>query len=337
MRELAFVDALVRAELAELRIPGAVVSIVYRGRVLLARGYGLADLERGTPMDPNSTVVRVGSISKPVTATAVMQLAESGALRLDADVNDYLDDVRVPAAFGRPVTAADLLTHTAGFDVRLSGTAAASEDDVLPLGVYLARDLPPRVRPPGRVLAYSNHGYTLLGHLVETRRPGTSPTALPCRRHPRVHERDVPLARPRARPVRREQRLPPRPDPGRRVRVPGPGLPRPVPDRRAGGGRPRALLGTAALYLLSLALCAATLRAAGAVGLLLGVPSLLRAGLAVGTLGAIVALSLPVWTVAIWRRAHWNLASRVLYSVVAGVAVLFVAFLAYWNLLTIPG
>ncbi len=146
--------------------PGAAVAIVQGDRVLLSKGYGVADLAtRARATD--ETVFRVGSLSKPFTATAIMQLVESGRLKLDAPVNRYLHDMQVPSAFGRPVTILDLATHTAGFDVRLEGTAAATDQEVQPLGTYLRANLPPQVRPPGQMLSYSNHGYALLGHVVE--------------------------------------------------------------------------------------------------------------------------------------------------------------------------
>ena len=163
----SFLDDFLRRDMAELHVPGAVVSVVQDGHLVVARGAGVANLESGTPVDALTTVFRVGSISKPFTATAIMQLVESGKLDLRADVNRYLRAFKIPSAGGRPVTIADLLTHTAGFDVRLNGTASATEDGVPPLGAYLAASLPPRVRPPGDTIAYSNHGYTLLGHLIE--------------------------------------------------------------------------------------------------------------------------------------------------------------------------
>ena len=162
----AFLDSLFRAELA-YGAPGAVVAVVKDGRVVALKGYGYADLRTRRPVDPARTVFRVGSVSKPVTATLALHLAERGRLDLDADVNGYLRDVRVPEAFGRPVTAAHLLTHTAGLDTRLNGTNAATAEGILPLSRYLARDLPPRVHAPGVTMRYSNHGTTLLGHVIE--------------------------------------------------------------------------------------------------------------------------------------------------------------------------
>jgi CubicO group peptidase (beta-lactamase class C family) len=152
-------------------VPGAVLAVVGpEGPVALA-GYGVADVRTGAPADPERTLFRVASVSKPVTATAVLALAERGALDLGADVNGPLRGLRVPDAFGAPVTPHDLLTHTAGLDERIfgGGSPTAAPD----LQGYLAATLPDRVDPPGRLHAYSNHGYGLLGALVEdaTSRP----------------------------------------------------------------------------------------------------------------------------------------------------------------------
>jgi CubicO group peptidase (beta-lactamase class C family) len=150
----------------EAGAPGAIVAIVQSGRVLLSRGYGVANIATGTPATPQ-TVFRAGSVSKPFTATAVMQLVEDGRVDASAPVNRYLRGWQVPVAFGHPVTVRELATHTAGFDARLERTAAPRDGDLRPLADYLRDDLPPQVRRSGQILAYSNHAYTLLGHLVE--------------------------------------------------------------------------------------------------------------------------------------------------------------------------
>jgi CubicO group peptidase (beta-lactamase class C family) len=160
----AFLDGVLLRELTDYHVPGAVVAVVRDGEVLLAKGYGYADLAAKRPVVADRTVFLVGSVAKPVTATAVLQLVERGKLRLDEDVSRYLKSFQLD---GPPVTAAHLLTHTGGFDVTLIGTAAPKALEVQPLGRYLAERMPPRVRPPGLVFAYSNHGYALLGHLVE--------------------------------------------------------------------------------------------------------------------------------------------------------------------------
>lgn len=163
----AFLDSFVPTRIADFHIPGAVIAVVYEGRVVLTRGYGFANLQTKAIVDPDRTIFRVGSVSKPITATAVLQQVERGRLALSQDVNQVLREFQIPATFPQPVTVAQLLTHTAGFDVRLIATAAPTEAAVIPLSRYLASDLPPRVRPPGLLHAYSNHGYSLLGYLVE--------------------------------------------------------------------------------------------------------------------------------------------------------------------------
>ncbi len=161
------VDGLIGGLMRTHRVPGAVVVVVSEGEVALVKGYGVADLESGRPVDPDRTLFRVASVSKLFVATAVMQQVERGRLELDADVNRWLRDLRVPDAFGAPVTLRQLLTHTAGFDDRHLRTADPLDAPAVPLGRYLAERLPPRVLPPGAMISYSNHGYGLAGHLVE--------------------------------------------------------------------------------------------------------------------------------------------------------------------------
>ena len=111
-----WLDGAVGSALQTTGIPGATVSVVADGKLLTARGYGMADTGTGeTPaeaVDPERTLFRVGSVSKVVSATAVMQLVEQGDLDLDADVQQYLDfDLDTPKG---AVTLRHLLTHTAG-------------------------------------------------------------------------------------------------------------------------------------------------------------------------------------------------------------------------------
>ncbi|WP_258726871.1 serine hydrolase domain-containing protein [Cellulomonas sp. NS3] len=148
-------------------VPGAVLTVVADGAVVHAAGYGVADLATGTPFDPDRSLVRIASVTKLLTATAVMQQVEAGRLDLDADVNRYLTTFRFPPTFPHPVTVRDLLDHTAGFEERGVGIGARDAADVPPLAQTLARDMPARIYPPGEVAAYSNYGAALAGHLVE--------------------------------------------------------------------------------------------------------------------------------------------------------------------------
>ena len=87
----AWRDGMLPAALEQGKVGGVVVSVVKDGHLLLAKGYGYADVAAKTRMDPNVTLVRPGSTSKLFTWTAVMQLVEQGKLDLNADVNRYLD------------------------------------------------------------------------------------------------------------------------------------------------------------------------------------------------------------------------------------------------------
>ncbi|OLE29263.1 MAG: hypothetical protein AUG44_04995 [Actinobacteria bacterium 13_1_20CM_3_71_11] len=161
-----FFDRTLPDQLARNHVPGAVVSVVAGGRTVFAKGYGTADLARGTPIDPARSLVRIASISKLFTWTAVMQQVEAGRLDLNADVNRYLTAFKIPATYPQPVTLQALLNHTAGFEDRVIGTGARSAADVPPLGEYLATHMPARIRPPGRISAYSNYGAALAGYIV---------------------------------------------------------------------------------------------------------------------------------------------------------------------------
>ena len=162
----AFIEDFLPKQMVRRRVPGAAFVFVRDGRVVMSRGFGYADVARGEKFDPDTTVFPVGSLSKPVTATAVMQLWERGAIAMDADVNRYLAPPLRIAPLQRPVTMHDLLTHTAGFDPVHFGVAASTPDGVLPLHAYLASHQPARL-PPGQVIQYSNFGYALAGHVVE--------------------------------------------------------------------------------------------------------------------------------------------------------------------------
>ncbi len=167
--ELAsFFDAAVPRRLASHHVPGAVISVVGAGKSLYSKGYGLADREHRTAFDPETSMVRIASITKLFTWTAVMQLVQQGKLDLHEDVNRYLTTFQIPATYQKPITLEDLMNHTAGFEDSLIGIGARRSANVVPLGTYLARHVPTRVRPPGEVSAYSNYGAALAGYIVST-------------------------------------------------------------------------------------------------------------------------------------------------------------------------
>src|SRR5207247_1110773 len=161
-----FLDALIPSQLRNRNIAGAVVSVVKDGQVLFQKGYGYADFEAKQPVLPDQTLFRPGSISKLFTATAVMQLVEQGKLDLDRDVNEYVD-CAIPKTYPEPVTMRRLITHTAGFEETLKNLFVAHESDMKPLRTYLVNQMPQRIFPTGKVVSYSNYGFTVAGYIVE--------------------------------------------------------------------------------------------------------------------------------------------------------------------------
>jgi CubicO group peptidase (beta-lactamase class C family) len=162
-----FIDGEMARQMEELNMAGAVVVIVQGDRVLLSKGYGYADVEKGIPVDAEHTLFRPGSVTKLFTWTAVMQLVEQGKLDLQADVNTYLTDFQIPATYPQPVTMLDLMAHTPGFEDTSAGMVTYKPEELTSLGVYLARYMPEMVFPPGQMPSYSNYGATLAGHIVE--------------------------------------------------------------------------------------------------------------------------------------------------------------------------
>jgi CubicO group peptidase (beta-lactamase class C family) len=161
-----FADAFFAEQMEALHIPGLAFIFVQDGEVLYAQGYGSADLETATPITADSSVMRIGSVSKLFVATAVMQLVEQGLLDLHTDVNQYLTAFEVQNRFSEPVTLAHLLTHTAGFEDP-PYTSNLDPLRVQPLGAFLAAEMPPTTNRPGKEHLYSNYGYALAGLVVE--------------------------------------------------------------------------------------------------------------------------------------------------------------------------
>ncbi len=161
-----FLDEFFAAQLAQTHTPGAVIVVVQDGKILFAKGYGLANVAQALPMDPEHTVMRVGSVSKLFVATAVMQLVEQGRLDLHADVNRYLSAFQVDASYAQPITLAHLLTHTSGLD---EAWDTSTDPTAIPsLGDYLAHGKLRRILPPGEAWYYSGVGYALAAYIVES-------------------------------------------------------------------------------------------------------------------------------------------------------------------------
>ncbi|MBS1828431.1 MAG: serine hydrolase [Acidobacteria bacterium] len=169
-------DEFVNALLAKHGIPGAALAVTRNGRLVHARGYGFADRESQTPVQPDS-LFRVASLSKAITAVAVMHLVEEGRLHLDQPAFSLLPDLQPSPGIGEDprlagITIRHLLEHSAGwdrntsidpmFEPSLTSERPASAESIIRAMRARALQL-----DPGTRYAYSNFGYSVLGRIIE--------------------------------------------------------------------------------------------------------------------------------------------------------------------------
>ena len=160
------------ARMAELHIPAVGIAVVHEGRIAWARGFGVVTL--GGPPATSHTLFQAASISKPITALAVLHLVQTGKLALDTDVNEYLKSWKLPSnqfTEQHPVTLRELLTHTAG--VTVHGFPGYAKDEPLPTLVQVLNGVAPSNSPPIRVdtlpgstWRYSGGGYVIVQQLL---------------------------------------------------------------------------------------------------------------------------------------------------------------------------
>lgn len=155
-------EKVVLEELKETGTPGAAVAIVSGDRVIYARGFGIANVETGSPVTPEM-VFRVGSITKMLTAAVLVSLSEEKGIALDAPVGDFSKglDTRLSR-----ITAHQLLSHSAGI-IDYAHTCCAQEDSALVAKVRAYKDADYFLTEPGRIFSYSNPGYHIAGYLIE--------------------------------------------------------------------------------------------------------------------------------------------------------------------------
>jgi len=166
-------DAFVKAQMAERRIPGVSLAIIQDGKIAVARAYGVVDLTSKAPVT-TATLFQAGSISKPVSALGALHLVEAGKLSLDGDVNDKLTSWKVPEnrfTATEKVTLRRLLSHNAGLTVH--GFPGYDAAVALPTVVQVLDGTPPaNTRPirvdttPGAIWRYSGGGYTVMQQMM---------------------------------------------------------------------------------------------------------------------------------------------------------------------------
>jgi CubicO group peptidase (beta-lactamase class C family) len=161
------------ARMATLHVPGVSIAVIHKGTLEWARGFGVAKAS-GSPVTPN-TLFQAASISKPITALAILRLVDAGKLNLDTDVSEYLKSWKIPdnqfTAKSR-ITLRELLSHTAGITVPGFGGYLSGEP--LPTLLQTLNGELPANNPPIRVdtvphsvWRYAGGGYVILRQILE--------------------------------------------------------------------------------------------------------------------------------------------------------------------------
>lgn len=149
-------------ELKAKRIPGCALAVMSDGRVVFAKGFGVASVETGDPVRTNM-LFRLGSTTKMFTSAAVVMLAEEGKLKLDAPVGEHVKGILPKVAALTPI---QLMAHTAGLRDE-SPMRGLHDDSALGAGIRAWRE-DIFFAEPGRIYSYANPGYWLAGLLAET-------------------------------------------------------------------------------------------------------------------------------------------------------------------------
>ncbi len=154
----------------EYNIPGLSVIVTRGQRNIWAEGFGLADIENQIPATAH-TIYRAGSLAKPLTAIAIMQLAEKGIIDIDQPVIAYLTEFKIKSRFDttkEPVTLRNIMCHHSGLPTDLN-KEKWSDQPFTTVVEKLGDEF--TAYPPNMVFSYSNIGFTLLGHIIEKVQP----------------------------------------------------------------------------------------------------------------------------------------------------------------------
>ena len=169
------VDKAMLDELRDNHIPGAAVVVVQKGKTVYKKGYGIADVNKNTKVDPDRTVFRIGSISKALTLLTLTKLIDQGKLKIDDALADYVDGIENPYDIDKPITMYNLLTHTTGldqiglnrhiYDHHLSVKERVGQRPSL--SEFLGNGNLRKVSEPGAYYRYDTYGTTAAGAVIE--------------------------------------------------------------------------------------------------------------------------------------------------------------------------
>ncbi|GIW51518.1 MAG: hypothetical protein KatS3mg081_0873 [Gemmatimonadales bacterium] len=166
--QFAEARAFIQQLMAERDLPSVAVAVVKDGKIVWEEGFGWADRERRVPATER-TPYSLASISKPITATGLMVLAERGAVDLDRPANDYLRKAKLTGLAGDAsgATVRRVLSHTAGLPLHYEFfyrdapySERKMEDAIARYGIL--------VYPPGSAYVYSNLGYGVIDQIIES-------------------------------------------------------------------------------------------------------------------------------------------------------------------------
>lgn len=179
-KRLKEVDRLLKDILVRHQVPGAAVAITYHGRLVLARGYGWADIENRQAVEPETRFV-LASVSKAITTVAAMKLIDEGRLKLDDHAFEVLGEIKSPPGTTpdsrlKQITIRMLMHHAGGWDRNIGGdpfefsTKVARELHVkLPITadqlIYFMNGRPLDFDPGAKEI-YSNYGFIVLGQVI---------------------------------------------------------------------------------------------------------------------------------------------------------------------------
>lgn len=163
-----FVDDYFQTNMKKWNVPGVAVAVVKDNEELYKEGYGVSDIEKGNPVDPEKTTFPAASVSKLFTATAIMQLYQDGKLDLNENIQTYLKDIVIHNPYKDAVTCQNLLTHTSGLDEQseLDG-GTLDKNAIKSQKQYFEKHIPCVITEPNTICKYSNIGFNLLGYTIE--------------------------------------------------------------------------------------------------------------------------------------------------------------------------
>lgn len=170
--ERDFIDQTIEQFMQQYGIPGLSIALARQEELLFAKGYGFADMDKKVPVNITHKF-RIASLSKPITAVAIMKLREQGKLRLDDKIfgRDGILNARFPVKdkLLQQITVRHLLEHTSGKEWSNDSPAPMFQKPELSQAALIRWILKERPisKSPGTEYAYSNFGYCLLGRIIE--------------------------------------------------------------------------------------------------------------------------------------------------------------------------